>query len=318
MLSVAVRRWAALSANGSPSRTRKALAELVAKRYVVVDDTTEELILRTYVKHAGGLKIPNVVIGLTRDYAKIASAELRRVVLEQVDERSLARIKARSRIPDRFVREWEAFNRKAFPVVRDEPKGEPPREPLPEGFEEGFQEPLEEHPRIQPTTDNRRPTTDDLRPTKRTSSPPTHIGCASSRTEAGAATTTQAAAAIDTLARRELDAARRDADTGRAPRIGNPTGWLAAKRTALEAEHGTALRRIAATRPDATADELLAEHDRTQRINRERAGAETWGATRATGGVDLVDTAAAARRMWPTMPELVDVALAAYDQAARA
>ena len=167
VLSIAVRRWAALSANGSPARTRKALSELVEKRYVVVDETTDELVLRTYVKHAGGLKIPNVVIGLTRDYTKIASASLRRVVLEQVDEAPLARIKARSRIPERFVREWEAFTGKAFPVVCAEPQGERVGEQMDElideGFPEGFPEQLDEgsrdQPRIQPTTDNRQPTT---------------------------------------------------------------------------------------------------------------------------------------------------------------
>lgn len=53
-LPLTVRRWAAYAADTTPDALSDALSELVAKRFVVLDESTEELLVRTFVKWDGG------------------------------------------------------------------------------------------------------------------------------------------------------------------------------------------------------------------------------------------------------------------------
>jgi hypothetical protein len=150
VLPLSTKRWAKLSKDGTPKRVRAALNELATTNppWVLVDEDTEEVMLRTYVRNAGALKMPNIVVGLTRDYTEILSHRLRMNVLAQVQDKDLAGIEP-GRIPDLFLCEYQAIsNGLTNPLTKAITKGEGLREPMP----------------IQPITDNRQPTKSKERP----------------------------------------------------------------------------------------------------------------------------------------------------------
>lgn len=74
-------------------------AELEDGRYVVIDRESEECLIRSFVKHDGLMKSPNMAKALVKDHAAIGSAILRAVVVHQ-----LARL--REKAPD--LKGWPA------------------------------------------------------------------------------------------------------------------------------------------------------------------------------------------------------------------
>lgn len=99
--------WADSAVGLSVAKVRMALAELERARFIATDARTEELLVRTYVKHSGTLKLPNVIIGMTRHYGAIRSGTLRRTVLEGLPHDVLAR--TRNEAAPKFVEEWTEF-----------------------------------------------------------------------------------------------------------------------------------------------------------------------------------------------------------------
>lgn len=53
---------------------------LEAERYVVVDRDTQELLVRTFIRNDGLLKMPNVAQGMASDYGEVMSQKLRDVI----------------------------------------------------------------------------------------------------------------------------------------------------------------------------------------------------------------------------------------------
>lgn len=100
------RRWATLAAGDTLKAILRAVKELVAARFVVVDEDAEELWVRSFVKHDGLLKSPNLVKAMWKDFAEVQSQAIR----------------------------------KAFLKGLPEPFREPPHEPPPEGFPEPLAE----------------------------------------------------------------------------------------------------------------------------------------------------------------------------------
>lgn len=97
-----------------------AAEELQAKAFIVVDEDTEEVMIRTYVKHDDLLKSPNMGRAIARLYPTIASKTLRGVLVhelhklrdEQPDLKGFpalsqvmmnARIDARELVQERFA-----------------------------------------------------------------------------------------------------------------------------------------------------------------------------------------------------------------------
>lgn len=76
------RRWASFAADTKPADISAAVTELEEHRFVLVDEDTEELMIRTFIKNDGVLGKSKVVIGMTREWANILSARLRKAVLE--------------------------------------------------------------------------------------------------------------------------------------------------------------------------------------------------------------------------------------------
>lgn len=84
VLGLQIRRWSQLANGMTDRRVRTALGELRKHRYVVVDETTEELLIRTFVRHDGVLDQPNVVKSMVKAYPGILSPEIRATFLDEM------------------------------------------------------------------------------------------------------------------------------------------------------------------------------------------------------------------------------------------
>lgn len=75
------RRWAKYAKGMTETKLRRLYDQLAATRHVVLDDDSEELLIRTYVRHDGLLTQPNVVSAMVGDYRLIASPIIRTAFL---------------------------------------------------------------------------------------------------------------------------------------------------------------------------------------------------------------------------------------------
>lgn len=75
------KRIAALTRGMTAERVEEAAQELVERGYIVVDEDTEEVLIRSFVRHDGLIKTPNIAASMAKDYAGTASALLRGVIV---------------------------------------------------------------------------------------------------------------------------------------------------------------------------------------------------------------------------------------------
>ena len=61
-----------------------ALDALADKRFVIIDRETAEVCVRTYVRHDGILKMPNVVRAMNKAWAKVHSEPIREVITDEL------------------------------------------------------------------------------------------------------------------------------------------------------------------------------------------------------------------------------------------
>lgn len=94
-------RWSNFASDATPVKLRKAVAVLVRDKLVVLDETVEELWVRTLINHDNTLAKPNVVIGMTRDFGAIQSVTIRALVLDVLGERFP------ELMAERFKQRWE-------------------------------------------------------------------------------------------------------------------------------------------------------------------------------------------------------------------
>lgn len=73
-------RLATLGADEDQASVNRAVRVLEAKRFVVVDRETQEVLVRSFIRHDGLLKTPNVVKAMLKDRAALLSDSLRDVV----------------------------------------------------------------------------------------------------------------------------------------------------------------------------------------------------------------------------------------------
>lgn len=145
------KRWSRLSSSTSPETVENDVAELQAAGFVEVDDDTEELWIRTFVRYDDVLKSPNLIKGATNDYNKVLSASLRNGIIEWF----------RAEFLDGFTN-WLV---ETFPTFEDNGfKGLNERfmkdlgEPLPEGFRTT----VNRHPSTSSVSVNRQPVADTV------------------------------------------------------------------------------------------------------------------------------------------------------------
>lgn len=84
------RRWAELAKKTTAAGIKRAVAELEAAGYVVTDEQSEELLVRTFIRHDRVLGVPNVTRSMVRAYRSIVSHHLRDCVLAELARDYLA------------------------------------------------------------------------------------------------------------------------------------------------------------------------------------------------------------------------------------
>lgn len=71
------RQWAKRAKGVGPKRITAAYEELVAGRYLLADNDTEEVLIRTFIRHDKGYRTPNIRKSIEVSIARIESHRLR-------------------------------------------------------------------------------------------------------------------------------------------------------------------------------------------------------------------------------------------------
>lgn len=85
LLPLTLKRWARKAKDLTAEALEKTLAELDAARFIVVDDDTEEVLVRSYVRNDGVWKQPKVMGAMVSGAMEISSRRLRRALLAEMD-----------------------------------------------------------------------------------------------------------------------------------------------------------------------------------------------------------------------------------------
>ena len=127
-------RLAKMAASTATDDVRKAGAELEQRFFLVIDEDTEEVLVRSYVKYDGVLKQPNLTVTMAKDWAGVASARLRAVIAFEVQRLREARPSLpgwKSEAHLETLLSSPGLNVKADPSV--DPSGDPSVDPSPMG-----------------------------------------------------------------------------------------------------------------------------------------------------------------------------------------
>ena len=73
-------RWATLAPDSTRSSVQASLNELSTKRFVVIDEDTEEVYIRSYIRNDGGWKTPSVMCSLLRSAQVVQSPGIRALI----------------------------------------------------------------------------------------------------------------------------------------------------------------------------------------------------------------------------------------------
>ncbi len=93
LIPLRARRWAQSAADLTTDCVQTALKKLEAARFVVIDEDTEELLIRTYVRGDGVYKQPKVMIRMAEDAAVMASPRLRAAFVAEMRRIPLAELR---------------------------------------------------------------------------------------------------------------------------------------------------------------------------------------------------------------------------------
>jgi hypothetical protein len=74
----------ALASDATAQERYDAALELQGKFFVIIDDDTEEILVRSFLRHDGLLEKPNMVIALHKAFAQVASRTLRGVIVHEL------------------------------------------------------------------------------------------------------------------------------------------------------------------------------------------------------------------------------------------
>ncbi|GAB2696799.1 hypothetical protein [Kitasatospora kifunensis] len=85
LLPLTLRRWTRKAAGLSFAELDKHLAALDETRFIVVDDDTEELLVRSFVRNDGVWKQPKVMGAMVSGAMEISSRHLRQALLDEMD-----------------------------------------------------------------------------------------------------------------------------------------------------------------------------------------------------------------------------------------
>lgn len=96
VLTYTPKRFAKLAPNIKPAEVVRAMDLLRERRFIVLDDDTDELWVRTFVKGDGVISKPNSVIGMAHDFGAIHSQPIRQGLLQGLGQGFL------EELPERF------------------------------------------------------------------------------------------------------------------------------------------------------------------------------------------------------------------------
>lgn len=105
-------RIASLSRGWAASDVLEAAVELEQAHFILVDHDSEEVLIRSFVKHDGLMKQPKLAVAMANAYAAVASASIRQVVAFEVQ-------KLHSREPN--LSAWEAAQVKTILSAKGSP-----------------------------------------------------------------------------------------------------------------------------------------------------------------------------------------------------
>lgn len=126
-------RWASLADDANLQQVRRDVGRLAAARFVVIDESTQEMLIRTYLRHDDVLRQPNVAICAMRQFEdQVESPFIRAAWLVEL-ARAVTYPDARILEDYRYKYAYKKAAEYLFSLLL---------EPLPEGFPEGFPEGL--------------------------------------------------------------------------------------------------------------------------------------------------------------------------------
>jgi hypothetical protein len=77
-------RLAAMSRNGSREGIELAAKGLQAKRFVFIDEGTEEILIRSFLRHDGLLKQPKLAVSMANAFGAVASREIQMIIVNEL------------------------------------------------------------------------------------------------------------------------------------------------------------------------------------------------------------------------------------------
>lgn len=79
-------RLSRMAAGVTVAQVDQMAGELVRGRFIAIDELTEEVLIRSYVKHDGVMKQPNMAVTMANDWAGISSPRLRAILAFEVQK----------------------------------------------------------------------------------------------------------------------------------------------------------------------------------------------------------------------------------------
>lgn len=119
-------------ANGlTPTKFKSRIATLKQHRFVVVDEDTAEILVRSYVRYDGVLKQPNVTKAMAGALRQVISIDIRDAVMDEL---------ARARREDPDAKGWNGLA-DSHPELLAEIKRRTTANPSTKGYENGWADP---------------------------------------------------------------------------------------------------------------------------------------------------------------------------------
>jgi hypothetical protein len=84
VLATRYKRWSGFARDSSVAKIKRAIRELEESEFVMVDDDTEEMWIRTFVKHDGILGYPNVTKAMVKAYRAIQSHAIKEAFVDEL------------------------------------------------------------------------------------------------------------------------------------------------------------------------------------------------------------------------------------------
>ena len=85
LLDLTLRRWSRKARSLTSAELEKTLQALEAARFIVMDDDTEELLIRSFIRNDGVWRMPKVMGAMVSGALEISSKRLQRALLLEVD-----------------------------------------------------------------------------------------------------------------------------------------------------------------------------------------------------------------------------------------